>query len=149
MNQKRGMLRQDSARASALGKYVPRTRPQRLLLCALVLSSAHIVWWMWDSIMIALAHWHVVLVGIGFFAFFVVNHRHKHTRASHRIVKHLRQHPKGLTVQELMNALNMSNVVHCEKVIQELLEAERVRWIQCPKRGMCLHVKSASRTQIM
>tara|TARA_B100000686_G_scaffold53049_1_gene57104 strand:+ start:127 stop:504 length:378 start_codon:yes stop_codon:yes gene_type:complete len=107
---------------------LPITTKEWLVLLAVLLSCAQIVFWLWSDLILAVTYWQLTLAIVCAGLFLVWGSVKRPARLGAQIKTLLEQAKDGLSREELLTALCLTETAKLDEALTLLLTYEEVEW---------------------
>lgn len=109
-------------------RLLPTNTKEWLVLLAVLLSCAQIVFWLWSDLILAVTYWQFTLAIVCAGLFLVWGSVQRPARLGTQIKALLERSTTGLSREELLTALRLTEPTKLDEALTYLLTREEVEW---------------------
>lgn len=109
-------------------RLLPENGKEWLVLLAVLLSCAQIVFWLWSDLILAVTYWQLTLAIVCVGLFFVWGSAQRPARLGSQIKALLERSKTGLSREELLTLLRLTEPSRFDEALTYLLTQEEVEW---------------------
>ena len=109
-------------------RFLPENTKEWLVLLAVLLSCAQIVFWLWSDLILAVTYWQLTLAIVCAGLFLVWGSAQRPARLGAQIKALLGRSKTGLSKEELLTALRLTEPSRLDEALTYLLTNEEVEW---------------------